>query len=83
VAFSQLRLKTSPAAPLTLHFLVTLFDKTFAFAILAFHFRFACVLLHILTKSNAVFDSRLRRVRSMPLKDLYATALKTISHLFR
>jgi hypothetical protein len=46
--FSRSRLKTSPAAPLTLHFLVTLFDKTFAFAILAFHFRFACVLLHVL-----------------------------------
>jgi hypothetical protein len=46
------RVKTSPAAPLTLHFLVTLFDKAFAFAILAFHFRFACVLLHVLLKSN-------------------------------
>jgi hypothetical protein len=47
VAFSRSRLKTSSAAPLTLHFLVTLFDKTFAFAILAFHFRFACILLHV------------------------------------
>jgi hypothetical protein len=52
VAFSRSRLKTSSAAPLTLHFLVTLFEKTFAFAILAFHFPFACVLLHALSKSN-------------------------------
>jgi hypothetical protein len=41
VAFSRSRLEAGPAAPLTLHFLVALFDKTFAFAILAFHFRFA------------------------------------------
>jgi hypothetical protein len=52
MAFSRSRLKTSPAAPLAFHFLVTLFDKAFALAILAFHFRFACVLLHVLSKSN-------------------------------
>jgi hypothetical protein len=52
VAFGRSRFKTGPAAPLTLHFLVTLFEKTFAFAILAFHFSFACVLLHVHSKSN-------------------------------
>jgi hypothetical protein len=52
VQFNRSRFKTSPAAPLTLHFLITLFDKTFAFAILTFHFRFAGVLLHVLSKSN-------------------------------
>ena len=52
VAFSRSRLKTGPAAPLTLHFLVTLFEKTFAFAILAFHFPFARFLLHVLSKSD-------------------------------
>jgi hypothetical protein len=52
VAFSRSRLKTGPAAPLTLHFLVALFEKTLAFAILAFLFPFACVLLHVLSKSN-------------------------------
>jgi len=51
--FSPSRLKTSPATPLTLHFLVTLSDKTFAFAILAFQFRFACVLLHVLSNQSA------------------------------
>jgi hypothetical protein len=76
VAFSRLRLETSPAAPLTLHFLVTLFDKTFAFAILAFHFRLACVLLHIFTKFNAVFDSRLRRTK---LRCRSSVGLATIS----
>jgi hypothetical protein len=52
VAFSRSRLKTSPAAPLTLHFLVTLFDKAFAFAIAAFLFRFACVFLHVVSNSK-------------------------------
>jgi hypothetical protein len=51
--FPDRRLKTGPGASLTLNFLVTLFEKTFAFAILAFHFRFACILLHVLSKSNA------------------------------
>jgi hypothetical protein len=54
VAFSRSRLETSSAASLTLHFLVTLFDKTFAFAILAFHFRFACILLHVFSKSRGL-----------------------------
>jgi hypothetical protein len=54
VAFSRSRLKTSSAASLTLHFLVTPFDKTFAFAILAFHFRFACILLHVFSKSRGL-----------------------------
>jgi hypothetical protein len=48
------RLKTGPAASLTLNFLVTLFEKTFAFAILAFHFWLAGILLHVLSKSDAV-----------------------------
>jgi len=52
VAFSGSRLKTSSATSLTLHFLVALFEKTFAFAILTFHFLLACVLLHILSKFN-------------------------------
>jgi hypothetical protein len=56
LAFGLSRLETSPAAPLTLHFLVALFDKTFAFAILAFHLRFACILLHVL--SAFPFDCR-------------------------
>jgi hypothetical protein len=47
------RLKTGSAAPLTLHFLIALFDQTFAFAILAFFFPLACVLLHVLLRSNA------------------------------
>jgi hypothetical protein len=41
VAFSRSGLESGSPAPLTLHFLVTLFDKTFAFAILAFYFRLA------------------------------------------
>jgi hypothetical protein len=48
------RLKSGPAASLTLNFLVTLFEKTFAFAILASHFWLASILLHVLSKSNAV-----------------------------
>jgi hypothetical protein len=48
------RLKSGPAASLTLNFLVTLFEKTFAFAILALHFWLAGILLHVLSKSNAV-----------------------------
>jgi hypothetical protein len=51
VAFDCSRLKTRPAASLTLNFLATLFNKTFAFAILAFQFWFARVLLHIRSKS--------------------------------
>jgi hypothetical protein len=41
VVLSRSRLEAGSTAPLTFHFLVTLFDKTFAFAILAFHFRLA------------------------------------------
>jgi hypothetical protein len=54
VVFSRSRLKTSSGASLTLHFLVALFDKTFAFAVLAFHFRFACILLHVFSKSRGL-----------------------------
>jgi hypothetical protein len=43
-------IKTGPAAPLTFHFLVAQFEK--AFAIPAFLFPIACVLLHVLFKSN-------------------------------
>jgi hypothetical protein len=46
-------LKTGPAASLTLNFFATLLDQTFAFAIFAFQFWFACVLLHVRSKSNA------------------------------
>jgi hypothetical protein len=71
-AFSRSRLKTGPAAPLTLHFLVTLFEKTFAFAILAFHFPFACVLLHVLSKSNtdAYNQARENAIRQNSLQSL-------------
>ena len=55
-AISRSRLETSPVAPLTLHFLVALLEKTFAFAILAFHFRFAGVLLHVVSKSKTDAD---------------------------
>lgn len=41
------RLESGPAASLTLHFLIAVFEQTFAFAILAFRFRFARVLLHV------------------------------------
>jgi hypothetical protein len=47
VDFSRSRLEAGAAAPLALHFLVTLFDKAFAFAILAFYLRFARILLHV------------------------------------
>jgi hypothetical protein len=60
VAFDISRLKTGPAASLTLNFLVTFFEKTFAFAILAFHFWLAGILLHVLSKSNAVGNPRQR-----------------------
>jgi hypothetical protein len=60
VAFDRSRLKTGPAASLTLNFLVTFFEKTFAFAILAFHFWLAGILLHVLSKSNAVGNPRQR-----------------------
>ena len=59
-AFDISRLKTGSAASLTLNFLVTFFEKTFAFAILAFHFWLAGILLHVLSKSNAVGNPRQR-----------------------
>jgi hypothetical protein len=49
-AFSWSRLKAGSAAPLTLHLPVTHLEKAFAFAILAFLFPLACVLLHVFLK---------------------------------
>ena len=63
-SFSRSRLKTGPAAPLALNLLVTLFEKTFAFAILAFHFTFACVLLHVLSISSTDADNKQTRAVS-------------------
>jgi hypothetical protein len=52
VPFSRSRLKTGSAAPLTFHFLVAQFEKAFAFAIPAFLFLLACILVHIVLISN-------------------------------
>ena len=38
MAFGRSGPKTGPATPLTFHFFAALLNKTFAFAILAFHF---------------------------------------------
>jgi hypothetical protein len=46
------RLETGAAAPLTLHFFVTFFEKAFTLAIRALYFALACDLLHVLTKSK-------------------------------
>ena len=40
-------LKAGPTASLTLHFFIAYLEQTFAFAILAFRFLFARVLLHV------------------------------------
>jgi hypothetical protein len=53
------RFEAGPAAPLTLYFLVTLLEKAFAFAILAFHFPFAGVLLHVHSNSNTDAKARI------------------------
>jgi hypothetical protein len=52
------RLKTGAAASLTSDFLVTEFEKTFALAILAFHFRFARILFHVLPVPRQSFPQQ-------------------------